>query len=113
MSIHFTRPGPIAVLAVSPEGAGIGVRVAGALAGDWRALEGGFAVTRTGDRVALAPRKADDATAAQIAGITVRLGRFVEQVEITKPNGDMDRLTFTDQVLNAAPLDAAETAMLK
>ncbi len=33
MSIHFTRPGPIAVLAVSPEGAGIGVRVAGALAG--------------------------------------------------------------------------------
>ncbi len=87
--------------------------MAGALAGDWRALEGGFAVTRTGDRVALAPRKADDATAAQIAGITVRLGRFVEQVEITKPNGDMDRLTFTDQVLNAAPLDAAETAMLK
>ena len=87
--------------------------MAGALAGDWRALEGAFAVTRTAGTVTLAPLRADDPAAAQIAGITARLGRFVDQVEISKPNGDFDRLTFSDQVLDAAPLDAAEAAMLR
>lgn len=87
--------------------------MAGALGGDWRALEGVFAITRSGDRVSLAPAKPDDPAAAQIAGITIRLGRFVEAVEIRKPGGDFDRLTFTAQTLNARPLDQAETAMLK
>lgn len=85
----------------------------GALAGDWRALEGAFAITRGPSTVALTPLRADDPTAAQISAITAQVGRFVDQVEIHKPNGDFDRLAFTDQVLNAAPLDAAEAAMLK
>lgn len=87
--------------------------MAGALAGDWRVLENAFAVTRSGGTVSLVPRKADDPTAAQIASITARLSRFVDQVEIVKPNGDFDRLSFREQVLNGAPLDAAEADMLK
>jgi len=87
--------------------------MAGALGGDWRALEGVFTITRSADRVSLVPARADDPTAAQIAGITARLGRFVDAVEIKKPGGDFDRLTFTAQTLNARPLDAAEAAMLK
>lgn len=87
--------------------------MAGALGGDWRALEGVFAITRTTDQITLVPSKPDDPTAAQIAQITARLGRFVEAVEIRKPGGDFDRLTFTAQSLNTRPLDAAEAAMLK
>lgn len=87
--------------------------MAGALGGDWRALDGTFAITRQPGRVLLAPKGADDPVAQQIAGISARLGRFVEEVEITKPGGDRDRLLFTDQVLNARPLDADEAALLK
>jgi hypothetical protein len=87
--------------------------MAGALAGDWRALEGTFRVEREAGRIALSPKAATDAAAQQIAGITARLGRFVDEVEIAKPGGDNDRLTFTDQVLNARPLDAAEAALLR
>ena len=81
-----------------------------ALAGDWGGLEGAFTVARTGDRVFLTPLRADD---PNIPSIKARLGRFVEEVEITKPGGDRDRLVFTDQLLNARPLDAAEAAALK
>lgn len=87
--------------------------MAGALAGDWRALEASFAVSRSEAKVALIPLRPDDPTATQIAGITARIGRFVDEVEIRKPNGDVDRLSFRDQVLNGRALDAAETAILK
>jgi Outer membrane lipoprotein carrier protein LolA-like len=84
--------------------------MAGALAGNWRALESGFTVTRGANTVSLTPL---DANAAQISAIHARLGRFVDQVDIVKPNGDFDRLTFRDQVLNARPLDESEAAVLK
>lgn len=87
--------------------------MAGALSGDWRALDGIFVVTRQPGRVSLAPKGADDPVAQQITGISARLDRFVEEVEITKPAGDRDRLLFTDQVLNARPLDAEEAALLQ
>lgn len=87
--------------------------MAGALAGDWRALEGVFAVTRAADHVSLLPLKPEDPTAQQIAAINARLGRFVDQVEIVKPNGDFDRLIFRDQGLNLLPLTAGEADMLK
>jgi hypothetical protein len=87
--------------------------LAGALAGDWRSLDGVFSVTRGADQVSLVPVRPDDPTAAQISSITARLGRFVEAVEIKKPNGDFDRLTFRDQTLNDHPLEAAEAALLK
>lgn len=87
--------------------------MAGALAGDWRALEEIFALTRKPGAVQLSPKSPDDPLAQQIAAISARLGHFVEEVEIAKPGGDRDRLVFTDQALNARPLDAAETALLK
>ncbi|MBI2241912.1 MAG: outer membrane lipoprotein carrier protein LolA [Magnetospirillum gryphiswaldense] len=87
--------------------------MAGALAGDWRSLDGTFAITRQTGRVMLAPKKADDPVAQQIAGISARLDRFVEEVEITKPGGDRDRLLFSNQVLNARPLDAEEAVLLR
>lgn len=84
--------------------------MAAALAGDWRALDGTFAITRKAERVWLRPLRPDD---PHVPAITARLGRFVEEVEIAKPGGDMDRLIFTQQDLNARPLDAAEAALLK
>ncbi|RAU20818.1 hypothetical protein CU669_16220 [Paramagnetospirillum kuznetsovii] len=87
--------------------------MAGALAGDWHALDGVFVVGRAGNTVTLTPKGDDDRTGAQIAGITATLGRFVDGVEIRKPNGDFDRLRFSDQLLNTRPLDAAEAGLLK
>lgn len=87
--------------------------MAGALAGDWRALEASFAITRTGSTVHLAPMRADDATGQQIAAIRAILGRFVDQVDIVRPNGDFDRLRFLDQGLGNGPLPAAEAALLR
>lgn len=87
--------------------------MAGALAGDWKALEGSFTVNRGAGTVLLNPLRADDPTAAQILSISARMSRFVDEVEIKKPNGDFDRLVFKDQALNTQPLDAAEAAQLK
>jgi len=87
----------------------------GALTGDWRALEDMFAVERTGDAAAwqmlLTPRRADD-PAMPVRAITVRGGRFVDEVEIAKPDGDRDRLTFHAQALSRDPLAADEAQLL-
>ncbi|WP_431855367.1 outer membrane lipoprotein carrier protein LolA [Azospirillum sp.] len=87
----------------------------GALTGDWKALEDMFAVERAGDAGAwtlhLTPRRADDPT-MPIRAIDVRGGRFVEEVEIIKPDGDRDRLTFRDQRLKVEPPTADEAALL-
>ncbi len=87
----------------------------GALTGDWKALEDMFAVERTGDAGAwnlhLTPRRAAD-PAMPIRAITVRGGRFVDEVEIAKPDGDRDRLTFRDQALAVEPPTADEATLL-
>lgn len=87
--------------------------MAGALAGDWQALDGAFTITRAAGGVSLAPRNPDDPAARQISSINARIGRFVDQVEIIKPNGDFDRLSFREQGLNLAPLNAGETDLFK
>jgi len=87
----------------------------GALTGDWRALEGAFTVAREdagkGWRLVLTPRSTDD-PAMPIRAITVRGDRFVEEVEIAKPDGDHDRLLFLDQTLGTAPPGAEEARLL-
>jgi hypothetical protein len=89
----------------------------GALAGDWRGLEGDFVVTRSGGdqawTVALTPRKAADAMTMPFAAITARGGRFVDGVKMAKPDGDSDDLAFLDQTLSAAPLTGDEAAALE
>lgn len=75
----------------------------GALTGDWNALDDLFAVERSGNAAAwhlvLTPRRADDPS-MPIRTITIDGGRFVDTVELLKPDGDHDRLSFRDQALS-------------
>lgn len=90
--------------------------MAGALAGNWQPLEHDFVVARAaeGERVqiTLTPRRPDDLAAGGMGAIQATVGRFLEQVEITKPGGDFDRLTFSAQSVSSGPLSADETAAL-
>jgi hypothetical protein len=85
----------------------------GALAGDWSKLETDFTVTRSGDerswRVMMLPRRPDN-VAMPFRSIDVTGGRFVDAIVLTKPDGDIDTLTFLDQDVSNAPLSPAEAA---
>lgn len=87
----------------------------GALAGDWRALETDFTLARDGNeddwRLALTPKKADDMM-MPFRAIAVSGTRFVNEVTLTKPDDDFDKLTFLDQALSSGPLTAEESAAL-
>lgn len=87
----------------------------GALTGDWRGLETVFDVAREGSpdawRLTLTPRRADD-PAMPFRAIALRGGRFVDQVELRKPDQDFDRLVFLDQALSAEGPTAAERKLL-
>lgn len=87
----------------------------GALTGDWKALDGLFAVTRGSDAAGwileLTPLKAED-SAVPIRRIEVRGNRFVETVAIVKPDGDSDRLSFLDQTLSATAPAPEEDRLL-
>jgi Outer membrane lipoprotein carrier protein LolA-like len=86
----------------------------GALSGDWHALETDFSVQRTGDpehwQVNLTPRRTDDTLAMPFASIAATGGRFVDQVTLTKSDGDSDVLSFTEQQVGTGPFSADETA---
>jgi hypothetical protein len=84
--------------------------MAGALSGDWRGLEAGFAISRAAQTLTLVPK--DEATAGQIKALTLEVGRFVDAVTIQKPNGDWDHLTFLDQSLDQGPPAPSEAALL-
>jgi hypothetical protein len=88
----------------------------GAMAGDWRALEGEFTVAREpagkATRITLTPRRADDPTATAIKSIAATVEHYVETVDIVRPGGDFDHLTFSAQVLSSGPPSAAESAAL-
>lgn len=82
----------------------------GAMAGDWRALEREYAVTKSDPVVTLVPRREDG---QPIKAITAQVGRFVEEVDIAKPDGDHDHLVFRDQAVSTAPLTADEVAIFE
>jgi hypothetical protein len=91
----------------------------GALAGDWKALDGLFVSERgsgdSGDpdqwRMVLVPLNAGD-PAMPFSRITVSGDRFVGTVQLDKRDGDQDRLTFLDQALVTGPLAEGETRLL-
>ena len=87
----------------------------GAMTGDWKALDGVFTVVHesgaSGWSLLLTPLKADD-PAMPIRRIDVRGNRFVETVDIVKPDGDSDRLTFLDQALSTAAPGPDEEQLL-
>lgn len=88
----------------------------GALAGDWRALEARFAVSRRGDdqawTVDLTPRPAPDPAAMPIRAIAVTGARFVDEVRIVRQNGDEDRIVFLDQAVATGSLTDDERSLL-
>ncbi len=79
-------------------------------------MENDFEVRISGDdkawHVVLTPHQGPDPMAMRIRSITVDGGRFVNHVEIAKPDGDSDDLVFLDQMLSEAPLAADESAAL-
>lgn len=84
--------------------------LSGALAGDWRAIEQNFTVTREDKPprwgVRLVPKKPDanmPFEAIRLSGTT-----FVESVEMAKSGGDQERLEFTDQTLSPAAVPPEE-----
>jgi len=87
--------------------------LSGALTGDWAKLESGFVVARSGDeqrwQVALRPRKADD-PGMPFKAIDVTGSQFIDELMLTKPDGDFDKLSFHDQAISDQPLTEAEAA---
>jgi hypothetical protein len=91
----------------------------GALAGDWKALDGLFVSERgpvdpeDGDRwrMTLVPVNAGDA-AMPFSRITVTGDRFVGTVRLDKRDTDQDILTFLDQALATGPLTEGERRLL-
>lgn len=82
--------------------------MAGAMAGDWRILEGDFVVTQDNDRVSLTPRRPD--LLQSVKSIHARIGRFVDEVEVEKSEGDRDRLLFSGQSVEQGTLSGDEAA---
>jgi Outer membrane lipoprotein carrier protein LolA-like len=90
--------------------------LSGALAGDWQALDTQFQTTRHGDaqhwELDLVPRGGSDPQTMPFRALTLRGGRFVDDVRISRGNGDADRLVFSDQALGGA-LSDAERGLLR
>jgi hypothetical protein len=89
--------------------------LSGALAGDWHGFERDFTVTTHADdkqwTMTLEPRRPDVASTAQMEALAVTGTAFVDAVEIRKPGGDWDRLTFLDQAVSREPLPQGDAAL--
>jgi hypothetical protein len=100
----------------APIMAGLFDMLTGALAGDWRALERDFTVAQSEEagrwHLLLKMRDEEPAAAMPVAEIRVVGGAFVDQVEIEKQGGDLDRLTFAGQKREAGTLTGDEKALL-
>lgn len=87
----------------------------GALTGDWEGLSSAFTITRKvegkGWRLKLDPINADD-PGMPIRTINLHGSRFLEDVDLIKPNGDRDRLVFLNQKLETASPTAEESKLL-
>ncbi len=81
--------------------------LSGALAGDWRAIERNFTVTREDSGtmwvVRLVPKKSDPVN-APFKSIRLSGKDFVDRVDIAKTGGDQESLVFTDQTLSPAAI---------
>jgi hypothetical protein len=87
----------------------------GALTGDWEALSDGFNITRKAEgkgwRLKLEPKRADD-PAMPIRAMDLHGSRFLEDVDVIKPNGDHDRIAFLSQRLVSASPTPEESELL-
>src|SRR5262245_60012972 len=87
----------------------------GALTGDWAALSNAFNITRKAEgrgwRLMLEPKRADD-PAIPIRAMELHGSRFLEDVDVIKPNGDHDRIVFLNQKLESASPTPEEAQLL-
>jgi len=87
--------------------------VGGALAGDWHNLESDFTITKSGGaahwQMVLTPLP-DGQHKLPYKVITVSGSRFVEDIVLTKADGNIDMFTFSDETLAAAPPTPQESA---
>src|SRR5260370_32065847 len=88
----------------------------GALMGDWTAMRHDFAVQTRGDRAAwrtlLTPVRADDPIAGMLASIVITGGKMVDGVEISRANGDFERIGFLDQTVSGVALSGDDARLL-
>ena len=88
---------------------------AAALSGDWQKLAAVFDVRRDGTAndwtVTLTPlRSGEDGMPLRL--VVVRGSRYVDSVEVTRVNGDRDRIDFSQQAPSRAPIDAESNELL-
>jgi hypothetical protein len=88
----------------------------GAVSGNIAPLEQAFVVKRSETpgswQLLLTPLHPDNPAMSQIKSMTVTGHRFVDSVEVDKDGGDVDRLSFLDQSVTAAPPTADENSLL-
>ena len=88
----------------------------GALMGDWTAMRHDFAVETTGDRGAwrtmLTPLRPNDPIAGMLASIVITGGKMVDGVEISRANGDSERIAFLDQAVSSVALSGDDARLL-
>lgn len=86
-----------------------------ALSGDWQKLASVFNVRREGTdadwRVTLTPLRAGE-SALPLRQVVASGGRYVNAVEVTRSNGDSDRIEFSQQAPSRAPIDAETSELL-
>jgi hypothetical protein len=87
----------------------------GALTGNWEGLSSAFNITRKTDgkgwRLTLEPISADD-PGMPIRAINLHGSRFLEDVDVIKPNGDHDSLVFRNQKLDSTSPTPEESKLL-
>lgn len=86
-----------------------------ALSGDWQKLAAVFDVRREGTdkgwTATLTPLRAGN-DGLPLRNVVVRGSRYVDSVEVTRANGDWDRIEFSQQAPSRAPLDAEASELL-
>ncbi|MDD3371142.1 MAG: hypothetical protein PHE27_04870 [Alphaproteobacteria bacterium] len=86
--------------------------VGSALAGNWAAFEKDFSVSHIGNSerwsVLLTPKT--EGTKIPYSSVTVSGSRFVERIVLADEEGDLDTLSFADEVLSPLPLQDSEAA---
>lgn len=91
--------------------------LSGGLAGDYRAMEQNFTVTREDSEqmwgVRLTPKKAGDPANGPIESIRLTGRDLVETVEIAKTGGDKEKLVFSDQKLSPGPVPPDEARLFE
>jgi len=90
--------------------------LSGTMSGDWSRMKEDFNVESSGSdknwQLRLTPAKSGNNAALPIQEMDVQGDRFVNTVDIRRPNGDRDKLNFHDQSVGTQPLSADEAKLL-